>query len=451
METQLKRTLGLWDLIFMNIVAIVGLRWLLTAARTGYSSIFLWFLALVIFFIPQGYAVYFLNKRFPQEGGIYVWTREVFGPTHGFLAGWCYWINNLVYYPALLMFVAGNALFILGRHFIAYSDQPTYITLFSLLTLWFIVFLNIRGLSLSKWLHNLGGAGVWIPIGMLILLGIISWVKWGPAEAPSPGELFPDLGRMSTWTFWATMCFGFAGLELMSILGGEIRRPERNVPRAILISGAGITVVYILGTLALLVALPNAEVGLLSGIVQAIGSLSERFGVGYITPLAALFITLAGIGGLSAWVAGVARVPFVIGLDRYLPEALGRTHPRWNTPHVSLLVLGGLTSLFILISVLGATVEEAYLLLVEAGIILYFIPYLYMFGAAFRVSAGNWRGRVAGLLGFTSTFLSIVFALLPPEGVQLWLYELKLVGGCLVLIGIGMVIYRSKRPVLGVR
>ncbi|MFH1853496.1 MAG: APC family permease [Candidatus Neomarinimicrobiota bacterium] len=444
MNTTLKRTLGLWDLIFMNIVAIVGLRWLVTAARTGYSSLLLWVLALAVFFIPQGYAIHILSRRYPNEGGIYVWAREIFGPRHGFIAGWCYWINNLIYYPALLMFLAGNALFIFGGQYIHLADNRLYIALFSLSMLWLVILLNIRGMSIGKWLHNLGGIGVWIPIGLLVGLALASLVKWGPAEPFQWRALFPNLASSTTWSFWATMCFGFAGLEIMSLLGDEIKNPLRNIPRAIVISGVGITAVYILGTYALLVALPKEELGLLAGIVQSIGSLGESFNLSWIGGLAALFIALSGVGGVSAWIASVARVPFVIGLDRYLPAALGKLHPRWGTPHISLLVQGGLTSLFIMFSVVGSTVEEAYLILLDAEIVIYFIPYLYMFYAAYRISGGDRRGRLAGIFGFAATALAMLFALIPPEGVNALIFEVKVLGGTAVFVGSGLLIYRRR-------
>lgn len=447
MNTTLRRTLGLWDLILMNIVAIVGLRWLLTAARTGYGSILLWLLALVIFFIPQGYAIYSLSRKYPAEGGIYVWAREVFGAGHGFMAGWCYWINNLIYYPALLMFVAGNALFILGSQYLHLADSRLYIALFSLIVMWSVILLNIRGLTIGKWIHNVGGIGVWIPIGILFVLGFLSAIKWGPAEPLNLKSLIPNLSNISTWSFWATMCFGFAGLELMAILNEEIKTPERNIPKAIIISGVGIAIIYIFGTLTLLFAMPKNEIGLLAGILQSIHSLTERFELGWMTVGAALLITISGIGGVSAWIAGVARVPFAIGLDRYLPKALSYIHPRWKTPYVSLLVQGGLTTLFILFSVAGSTVEEAYLILLDAEIIIYFIPYLYMFAAAFRTSNRDLRGRISGAVGFAATAAAMIFAMIPPEGMNALLFEIKLIAVTVLFVGSGLVLYwiRSKR------
>ncbi len=444
MTSELKKALGLWDLVLMNIVAIVGLRWLLTAAQTGYASISLWILALVLFFIPQGMTIFQLSRSNPNEGGIYLWARDAFGPFHGFITGWCYWINNLIYYPALLMFLGGNALYLLGSRWIGLTDSGMYIALFSLTTLWMIIGLNVRGLTLGKWLHNLGGVGIWIPMGMLIVMAAIQWVRSGPAELGTWQDMLPDLGHRSTWAFWSTMCFGFAGLELMSILGGEIKSPQKFIPRAIWISGVGIAVIYILGTYALLVALPREQIGLLDGIVGAIQSLGASFALPHLGWIAAFFITLSGLGGVSAWIAGVARVPFVIGLDRFLPEWITDLHPRWGTPYKSLWLQGALTSLFIIFSVAGSTIREAYLVLLDAEIILYFIPYLYMFAAGWKLSKEVMRYRLAAGIGFITTALAMVFALIPPEGMNIVSYEFKILGVTVGFIGAGLFLYRRR-------
>ncbi|RMF08565.1 MAG: amino acid permease [Candidatus Neomarinimicrobiota bacterium] len=444
MDKSLAKSLGLWDLVLMNIVAIVGLRWLLTAAQTGYASLLLWVLALVFFFIPQGYTIFLLSRLNGGEGGIYLWARDAFGPFAGFITGWCYWINNLIYYPTLLMFLGGNALYLFGSRWTHLTESSLYIGSFSILVLTLIVLLNVRGLSLGKWLHNIGGAGIWIPMLFLIGLAAYSLETQGLASPPAGADFLPDLGQGRTWAFWSTMCFGFAGLELMSLVGDEIRRPRSSVPRAILLSGTGITLIYILGTLALLVALPAAKIGLLDGIVGAVQSLGDRLAIPHLGWITALFITLSGLGGVSAWIAGVARVPFVIGLDRYLPLWIADVHPRWGTPYKSLLLQGGLTAFFILLSVLGSTIREAYLVLLEAEIILYFIPYLFMFAAGWKLIR-EWRGRLAAASGGLTTFLAMVFALVPPEGSRVAIYETKIAVVTLGFIGVGLGLYRRAR------
>jgi len=444
MTTTLRKTLGLWDLVLMNIVAIVGLRWLLTAAQTGTASVSLWLLALVFFFIPQGLTLFHLSRINPNEGGIYLWARDAFGPFHGFVTGWCYWINNLIYYPTLLMFVGGNALYIFGSRWLHLNDSSLYIVLFSLITLWLILLLNIRGMSIGKWFHNLGGIGTWIPILLLIVMAAIHWESTESATAWNWHDLIPDFGRGSTWAFWSTMCFGFAGLELMSVLGGEIKSPERSIPKAIVISGIGIALIYILGTMALLVALPKDQVGLLDGIVGAVQNLSVSVFSTDLVWIAALFITVSGLGGISAWIAGVARIPFVIGLDSYLPTWLGDLHPKWGTPYKSLIAQGALTSFFILFSIAGSTIREAYLVLLDAEIILYFIPYLYMFAAGWKVSADKPKFKYAAGIGFITTLLAMIFAVIPPEGTSALSYELKIWLVTIGFVGAGLILYQRR-------
>jgi len=478
---QLKRALGLWDLVLLNIVAIVGLRWIATASRTGPSSIILWGLAFLLFFIPQALAVIELSTRHPEEGGIYVWTKRAFGDFHGFISGWCYWSNNLIYYPSLLIFTAGNAVYIGGEQYLHLTDSKLFVTVFALAVLWIAIIFNVIGLKTGKWVQNLGAFGTWIPAFTLILLGAIAWWRYGAANSFAGANLLPNLAETDTISFWSTMCFGFAGLELASTMGDEIRNPRKNIPRAIVISGVFITLIYILGTVAMLLALPQSEISIVSGIMQSIQSVVSRVGAPLaIVAFIALLMTLNGLGGAGAWLAGSARIPFVIGIDKYLPEALGKVHPRWGTPYVAILFQGVLSTLFIFMGVFRETsVEAAYRVLLDMVLIVYFVPFVYLFLALIvlrirerldvDITTGDVgrsllalivlrikdRGRegvievpggivgafITGGLGFAATVISILFAAMPPEDADKTLFLVKVVGGCLAFILFGGLIY----------
>ncbi len=455
--------MGLWDVVLLNVVAIVGLRWLLTAAQIGPQAILLWVLALVVFFIPQGWAVAELTAHYPQEGGLYVWTREAFGPFHGFVAGWCYWVNNLIYYPSLLIFLAGNAVFVLGAHAAGLKANPLYTATFSAAVLWLAIILNMVGLRTGKWVQNLGAIGTWLPATVLVVLGVVAGIRFGSSTHFTLPAMLPDLRTLGTISFWATMCFGFAGLELASVMGEEIRDPERTIPRAIVVSGIIITAIYILGTGAMLIVFKSGHVDIISGIVQSIGSVGGRLGMPWILKVVAISITIGGIGGAGAWLAGSARVPFVVGLDSFLPPAMGRVHPKWGTPYVAILVQGILSTVFILMSVVGSTVKVAYLVLLDATLIIYFIPYLYLFlslptlrrrrelesrsGSGLQVPGGRVGLWLTTAAGFGATLLSIVLALVPPKGVpNVWTFEGKIVGETAALVLVGLVFYwRGRR------
>ncbi|MBA7598736.1 Putrescine transporter PotE [subsurface metagenome] len=446
--------MGLRDLVLLHVVAIVGLRWLLTAANIGPSSIILWLLAVLLFFIPQGLAVLELSSRLPEEGGIYVWTREAFGPLHGFICGWAYWVNSLIYYPSVIIFVAGNAVFILGRQYAGLADNTIYQVIFSLGILWLAMGLNIVGLKTGRWVQNTGAFAKWVVVALLIILGAAAW-SLGMGQNPfTAGALVPDLSRNSLG-LWSSLCFALAGLELAVIMGGEVRDPARSLPRSILVAAPLIAGIYIVGTLAVLTAFSTSGVDLVTGVVEAIGATGERLGLPLFR-IAGFLIVLAGLGGLGAWLAGTARIPFVVGLDRYMPQVLGRIHPRWGTPHVALMVQGVGASIFILLGALGSSVEEAYMVLVDTTIIVYFIPYLYMFLAlpvlrrrgvgperpTFTIPGGMKVVYLVAASGFATTAVSIVLATIPAEVVASPLrFFVKVVGGAAGLIAIGLVFY----------
>ncbi len=457
---KLHRALGVRDLVFFNIAAILGLRWLSTSAQTGPSSLVLWVLAMVVFFIPSALAVMELSSRMPGEGGIYLWTRETLGPLHGFVAGWTYWVNNLFYFPSLLLFISGTFLFLGGDNWLDLSGSAVYNALFTIGLLWFVIVLNIVGLERGKWIQNVGAMSTWAVFIVLAVVGLIVWAEHGSATTFTVETMMPDFSRLPTITFFATMTFAFAGLELAPIMAGEIKDPRRSIPRAIWLSGIMIAVIYIAGTAFLMVSLPDKEIGVISGIPQAFVSLAERLDFGALGFVGALLVVVASSGGLGAWVAGAARMPFVVGIDRYLPESLGRVHPKWGTPYVALVTQGVVATLLIVAAVAGSTVEEAYVVLLDMTIILYFIPFLYLFailpfvrkrkvgddGDVLRVPGGMTAVWIVALLGFGATLLSIVLATIPPEGSESpGIFFSKTIGGTILFLVVGLAFYYHGR------
>jgi amino acid transporter len=225
---NLKRVLRLGDLVLFNVVAVLGLRWVATSAKAGPSSLVLWLLAALLFFIPQGIAVITLASRFPDEGGVYAWTRRAYGEWHGFLCGWCYWINNVLYYPNLLISSAVIATYAIGKGDSALASSWTYVLSATLVCLWLAVLMNIVGVGPGKWLQNVGGLGSYIPGVILIVLGLAAVVMRPSANAFTRERLIPDVTELSTLNLWASIAFAFAGLELSSTMGEETANPQRT-------------------------------------------------------------------------------------------------------------------------------------------------------------------------------------------------------------------------------
>jgi amino acid transporter len=377
----LKQALGTTDVVLLNVAAIASLRWISLTAASGNTSILLWLGALLLFFLPQAFAVIELTSRLPGEGGVYLWTKTAFGDFHGFMSGWCYWTNNLVYFPNLLVFIAGVSVFVAGSGYQEVGESRLYVLLFSLAALWTVWLFNLIGLTAGRWVHNVGGVGTWAAATILIVFGAVAVVRYGLANPMPPGSFFAGVIRFESLELWAAICFAFSGLELASVLAAEVRDAAHTIPRAVVISGFVVAALYVGGTLALLVALPAGEINIISGFLQGIAAIGDRIGLGWTTNVLALLITLGGIGGLMAWFTGAARMPFVAGVDRYLPQAFGRIHPRYGSPYVAVSVQAVIASGFILMSFVGATVQEAYLTLLDTTLLVYFIPYLYMFAA----------------------------------------------------------------------
>jgi amino acid transporter len=398
--------MGVSDLALFYIVTGVSLRWIATAAAAGPSSILIWLGGLMGFYLPLVLAIIELSSRYPQEGGLYVWTKQAFGPFVGFMAGWSYFTSNLPYFPSIFYFAAGNALFIGGARWQGLHDSPTYFVTFSLTALAMITIINIVGLRFGKWMHNIGAIGMWLPALAVIVMGGLAWWYFGSATRFTSRSIIPtfDLPHMM---FWSTIAFALSGAETASFMSGEIRDARRTIPRALCISGAVIVFCYVVGTIAVLIAMPPSEVNSLQGLVQAGAVAAERLGARWIIGPLALLITLGCIGAASGYLSSCARIPFAVGIDRMLPQAFARVHPRWRTPHVALLVQGGLGALFCVLGQAGTGVKGAYAVLVSMGIITGFLPFALVFLALIRVQSNDDGPNVSRLPGGRLTSIAV--------------------------------------------
>ena len=246
-KPQLRKTMGFWDVLLFNIATVLGPRWIAAAGHNGTSSISLWVLAAVFFFVPGALVINELSSRFPQEGGLYAWSREAFGPFHGFVAGWTYWIYTFFYFPGLLLASASMAAYIIGGRGSELSQDRTFQLTVSLAILLVAVVLNIVGLNIGKWLQNAGGVGTYVPLLMLVAIAAIYSYRHGSATHFTVANMLPTW-NWDTVNFWSQIAFAFTGLELVSAMSEEVRDPRRTLPRAVFGAGALIAIMYIVGT-----------------------------------------------------------------------------------------------------------------------------------------------------------------------------------------------------------
>ncbi|HXH66584.1 MAG TPA: APC family permease [Candidatus Limnocylindrales bacterium] len=472
-KTAPSRVMGFRDLVLFYVVTGISLRWIATAAGHGPSSLVIWFAAWLFLYIPLALSVIHLSSRYPAEGGFYVWTKIAFGEQAGFLSAWIYWVSNLPYFPAVLYFAASNVLF-LHPALQRYSQKPAYFIAFSVFFLTGLTVLNILGLNLAKWAHNLGAIAMWVPALIIVILGLVAWRHFGSATSFAPRNFLPT-AHVQDMFFWSIVIFSFIGCESASLMAEEIKDARRNIPRALLLAGVTVVICYMLGTFCVLLAIPSGESSNLNGLAQAVARTTSRLHINGITEITALFIVISNIGAAGAFLAAAARLPFVAGLDGYLPAAFSKLHPRFKTPWVSVLGQGLFGILFAFLGQAGASVAGAYNILIAIGIVITMIPFMFLFASMIRLqnrqrfpdhlppnspspsnpqpnsssesynsftSFPSFTSRILGFIGFsTATFATFLSLIPPPEEPHKLLYLLKLLGSTAALIALGFLLF----------
>lgn len=429
--------------MLLFVVAVFNLNVVPSIAANGGVTVWLWITSILLFFFPQGIAVIELAHRYPGEGGVYLWAKEVFGDFHGFLSGWCYWTNNMLYVPTVMLYFVGVSVYVLGPGHLGLADNKVFAAATSLALLALLTFFNILGLGIGKWINNLGAIGTFIAAAVLIGLGVVIWAHFGTTITAADFKI-PANPKFVLNSF-GVICFGLVGLELASVMGDEIQDPSRTLPGAVAWGGVLSGALYIGATLTLLIAV-GKNVNVLQGIVQAVAHMAGQVGGAWIiVPFAVMLsLSIAGIG--SAWMGGSARIPFVAGLDSYMPSWLGNVHPRYSTPYAALIVQGIVSAVLVVLNFAGAGVQETFQKLLSLAVVLQLVPFVYMFGALvkFALSEAKPTGQygratlfLAGMSGLLTTILGIALVFFPAQQItSLWQYELWMFGGTLFFIGL---------------
>ncbi|MBV8246336.1 MAG: APC family permease [Candidatus Eremiobacteraeota bacterium] len=421
---MLHRSLGLADVTLFFVITGSNLQWVASAAAAGPSSLIVWIIGVFAMFVPLAIAVVYLTTHHPDEGGLYVWAKRAFGPLAGFITGWTYWTSNLPYLPALLYFAAGNALLFNSKLAAAMGSTPAYFIAFSLGGLLLGTVLNVYGLEVGKWLNNIGAVSRWAVTLVLIALGIAFWHRFGATTAINATTIQPAT-HLKDLIFWSVIAFAWTGPEAASFMAGEIKRPRRTIPFAFALSAPVTATIYILGTASVLAIVQANSVDPSSGVMQAISAASARFGWWMLAPVAALLVAASCLGSCGAWLGAIARIPFVAGIDNYLPKAFGYAHPRFGSPVVALVTQAVIAAIFVLLGQGGMSVRAAYAVLVSTTVLITMLPFLYVFAAAIKLGAepvdgemiripgGRWTVVLASIVGIVTTCAAMVLAVVP--------------------------------------
>jgi amino acid transporter len=435
-KPALKRELGLRDLTLFAIVCVVSARWIPIAAHAGPGSVTLWLLAAVLFMAPLTVAVATLVAKYPGAGGLYLWTRQDFGAWHGFLAFWIYWIGIAFLFPtaALLYVKVGFSMF--GPSFARLGDNRFYLLAATVALIWIALGSNLIGLKVGKWTENIGALATWA-VGLLLIA--VAWMVWMRRGSATPIHILPKWS-WGTVNFWAAIAYAMSGMENPGMMAGEIRDPERTMRRAGWIASGFAAAFYVSATVAFLVVLSPEHISELNGFAEVGDSAGLLLGATWLSPLIALLVVVSGVGLVGGIGTATSRLPFAAGVDRLLPTAFGRVHPRWGTPYVSILALGLVATFLLVVYQLGDSVRVAYDELVSLMVITGFLPYLYIFGSAWK--AGK---RLSAASGGAMTALALFCSVVPPaEITNVWLFEGKLAAGTLAVVVSAWLVYRRR-------
>jgi amino acid transporter len=258
----------------------------------------------------------------------------------------------------------------------------------------------------------------------------------------TPIHLLPQW-NWDTVSFWSTIAYGLSGVEMAGMMGAEIRDPVRTLRRAGWISSGFATVFYSASTVAMLVLLRPERISEMNGLAEVGESAGRALGVGWLAPLIAVLVLASAVGQFGGVGTSVSRLPFAAGVDNLLPRAFARVHPRWGTPHVSILTFGVVASFLLLVFQLGDSMRAAYQEMISLMVITGFLPYLYIFFSGWK--AGK---RVSALSGWAITLLAILCSLAPTGAIaNVWLFEGKLAAGTFAVVASAWLVYRcGSRP-----
>jgi amino acid transporter len=374
--TSLDRVLGKLDLFLFSISAILTIDSLSSAASVGVTWFTWWGILMVFFFIPYGLMTAELGAAWPGEGGLYIWVREAMGPKWGSTAAWFYWINNAYWIPSVYLVFAGT----FDRMFL-HRNNSHVATAIAIALTWFTVLLGTIQLQVSKWIPNIGA----VVKGLIFLslggLGILFVARGhAPANNFSLAEFVPHWNQ--SLAFLPVLLYNALGFELMSSAGEEMRDPQRDVPRVILLGGIVISIVYALGALGILFAVPIAKLSLVSGTFDALEILGRQFGAAGETLVLILGIGFlyACIANIVTWSLGVNRVAAVAAHEGMLPASFGTLHPRFKTPYLAFILMGAISTLLLLGNAFfSSSTENVFWMIFKLSNVCFLISYLMVF------------------------------------------------------------------------
>lgn len=456
-----KRVIPIFILAMSNVAIMASLRNLPLIAEFGWSAICFFLIVGIGFLIPCALVSAELATGWPKSGGIYIWVREAFGDRWGFFAIWMQWVHNVSWYPAILSFVAATLAYAFGTTWLAANKY--FILCVVLIVFWGMTALNYRGVRTSSIVSTVGVIiGTLLPGAIIIFLAIL-WITGGhPIQIQaSTSSLLPNFHNFDNIIFMGGFFLTFAGLEVSSGYAGEVKNPQKNFPRSILLA-AGITFVLLLaGALSIAFVIPKHDISLVSGVMEAFKTMLDKYHVGWMIPIIAVLLAVGSIAEVNSWIMGPVKALYTTSIHGNLPLFFQKQN-RHGMPTNLLLFQAVIVTVASFVFLLMPNVSSSYWILSALSAQMYLVMYVFMFAAAIRLrytrplvprpykiphpQKGMW---LIASLGILSSLFAIIVTLYPPKQLQVGniiFYESFLIGGLVLMILIPLVIYQFKQP-----
>jgi amino acid transporter len=451
----LGKRLGLRDLVFAQILAVVGNTWVGTAAPLGRAQAFTWIAAMLLFYVPLGAIVICLNRQTPLEGGIYQWARAAYGDASGFMVAWNVWLYAILYIASILFALPTELAYMVGpgAAWLPENRIASMALLIGVLTV--ISILAVRGLGVGKWIHNGGSLALLTVYIVLILLPFWTMHQGLPAQWTSLGLHLPQRTTYNMALFGQMLFGALSGLEYIAILAGESKAPARTIGSSVIIASPIICCMFILGTASVVSFVGKGRVDFIAPIPQTLRLAFGHQGIGSLLAESAIFLLEIRLLGISSFLfTGATRLPLTAGWDRLLPPWFTKLHSRWRTPTHSIWFVSGLIVLLLVVGSAGVHSQEAFQILINASSAHYSVAYMAMFSIPLlgirgvRTALPGWL-KWTSLVGLCATTFSFGISAYPfVDVVNPVLYGAKILGATLVSNAIGYCLYvAGQRPV----
>jgi len=451
-QNQLRRQLGLRDLVLAQILCVVGSSWVGVAAGLGRAQALTWIAAMLLFYLPCAATVIALNRIMPLEGGVYVWAHQAFGDLAGFLTAWNLWVYGIAVTAAILYAIPTELAYLIGPSaaWLPESHAASIAIVLSIVAA--ITIATVVGLDWGKWIHNTGGIAMLTVFAVLILLPAWALLHHTVPHGMDLALQVPARNMRSLALFGQMLIGALCGLEYIAIFAGESRQPARNIARSVWISSPIICAMFILGTSSVLVFSRPGHIDFIAPIPQTLRLALGNTGFGsFVAIVAILLLQLRLLGAASYIFAGVTRLPMTVGWDHLLPAWFTRLHPSRKTPVNSILMSAALVSLLVVAATIGVHAQEAFQVLSNASLTHYELTYMAMFAIpiaatpALRNQLPRWLKYVA-LAGFCSSLFSLLISAYPfVDVVDPRAYAIKIAGVVIISNILAVTFYKLRK------